>query len=73
MENGKTPGNLYVDLSKAFNTLKQSIKDEKKIIFRVSLQNLNTISKELGLLSMNRCIVKRKLSLPAYSITTEKP
>ena len=32
---------------------------QKEFIFRVSLQNLNMISKELGPLSMNRCIVKK--------------
>ena len=47
---------LKVRFNRYRNILKQSIKDKKKIIFRVSLQNLNTISKELGPLSMNRCI-----------------
>ena len=34
---------------------------QKEFIFRVSLQNLNTLSKELGPLSMNRCIVKKTI------------
>ena len=64
---------LKVRFNRYRNILKHSIKDAKRIYFQNIFARFKHKSKELGPLSMNRCIVKRKLSLHAYFITMGKP